>query len=420
MNNNRLIRILLSLGLLAGITLVVIYRDRFDGAALEAWLHEAGPLAPLLFMAIYALGAVLFLPGSVITLAGGALFGPALGTLYNLTGATLGATLAFLIARYLASERVAQKAGGRVQQLITGVESEGWRFVAFVRLVPLFPFNLLNYALGLTRLRLLPYIIATWIFMLPGAIAYTYLGYAGREAIAGGAGMIRKGLLALALLATVAFLPRLIGSLRRGPGLEVRDLKERLATGEDICLLDVRGPDEFSGEQGHISGARNIPLDKLQQHMSELGDYMERPLAILCKTDKRSRKAALLLAEAGFADVHVVRGGMTQWLEAGLPVVQQAATQPGSTPGTPTREDITMTDINIADIVVHLHPESQRDDRERIENDLRARDGVVSVHFSEADHPHALVVAYNPAVVSSETLLAEIRKCDKHAVMAGF
>jgi uncharacterized membrane protein YdjX (TVP38/TMEM64 family) len=145
-NNNRLIRILLILGLAAGVALAVIYRDRFDGAALEAWVQSAGIAAPLVFMLIYALAAVLFLPGSVLTLAGGALFGPVLGTFYNLTGATLGATLAFLIARYLASDWVARKAGGRVKQLINGVENEGWRFVAFVRLVPLFPFNLLNYA----------------------------------------------------------------------------------------------------------------------------------------------------------------------------------------------------------------------------------------------------------------------------------
>ena len=217
LNNNRLMRIVLFLGLLVAVTLAIVYRDQFDAAALEAWVRDAGPVAPLLFMLIYAVAAVLFLPGSFLTLAGGALFGPVLGTIYNLTGATLGATLAFLIARYLASDWVADKTGGRVKQLINGVEGEGWRFVAFVRLVPLFPFNLLNYALGLTRLRLLHYILATYVFMLPGAIAYTYLGYAGREAVAGGEGMIQKGLLALALLAVVAFLPRLIANLRRGP-----------------------------------------------------------------------------------------------------------------------------------------------------------------------------------------------------------
>ncbi|MEN8205177.1 MAG: VTT domain-containing protein [Pseudomonadota bacterium] len=321
MNNNRLMRIVLFLGLLAAVTLAIIYRDQFDAAALEAWVRDAGPVAPLLFMLIYALSAVLFLPGSVLTLAGGALFGPVLGTLYNLTGATLGATLAFLIARYLASDWVAEKTGGRVKQLINGVEGEGWRFVAFVRLVPLFPFNLLNYALGLTRLHLLHYIIATYLFMLPGAIAYTYLGYAGREAVAGGEGMIQKGLLALALLAVVAFLPRLIGNLRRGPMMDTDDFKRRLDTDKDLLVLDVRTAEDFVGEQGHIRAAVNIPVEDLLQRMDEIGNYLEQPVAIVCRTDKKSAKAALLLTEEGFANVHIVRGGMTKWIEAGLPVL---------------------------------------------------------------------------------------------------
>jgi uncharacterized membrane protein YdjX (TVP38/TMEM64 family) len=322
MNNNRLIRVLLLLGLLAGVVLAIIYRDQFDGAALEAWVRDAGPLAPLLFMLVYAVAAVLFLPGSVLTLAGGALFGPVLGTFYNLTGATLGATLAFLIARYLASDWVAEKTGGRVKQLINGVEGEGWRFVAFVRLVPLFPFNLLNYALGLTRLRLLHYIIATYLFMLPGAVAYTYLGYAGREAVAGGEGMIQKGLLALALLAVVAFLPRLIGKLRRGPMIDIPEFRQRLDAEKNLLVLDVRTADDFVGEQGHIEEAVNIPVEDLQQRMEEIGNFLERPVAIVCRTDKKSAKAALLLTEEGFADVHIVRGGMTKWLDAGLPVVR--------------------------------------------------------------------------------------------------
>jgi len=320
MNNNRLMRIILFLGLLAAVTLAIVYRDQFDAAALEAWVRDAGPVAPLLFMLIYAVAAVLFLPGSVLTLAGGALFGPVLGTIYNLTGATLGATLAFLIARYLASDWVAEKTGGRVKQLINGVEGEGWRFVAFVRLVPLFPFNLLNYALGLTRLRLLHYILATYVFMLPGAIAYTYLGYAGREAVAGGEGMIQKGMLALALLAVVAFLPRLIGNLRRGPMLDIAKFRQRLDTEKNLLVLDVRTAEDFIGEQGHIEAAVNIPVEDLQQRMDEIGNYLEQPVAIICRTDKKSVKAALLLTEEGFADVHIVRGGMTKWIEAGLPV----------------------------------------------------------------------------------------------------
>ncbi len=211
---SRWLRWLLFILLAAGITAAFIYRDQINVAALQHRIEQAGAAGPLLFMAVYAFTSVLFLPGSVLTLAGGALFGPLWGTFYNLTGATIGAALAFLLARYLASAWVEQKTAGRLKPLKEGVEKEGWRFVAFVRLVPLFPFNLLNYALGLTRIKFLHYLIATYICMLPGAIAYTYLGYAGREAVSGNEGLIQKGLLALGLLALVAFLPRFINRLR--------------------------------------------------------------------------------------------------------------------------------------------------------------------------------------------------------------
>jgi uncharacterized membrane protein YdjX (TVP38/TMEM64 family)/rhodanese-related sulfurtransferase len=318
--NSKLVRVGVLLVLVAGIALAVLYRDKFDVAALEGWIEDAGIWAPLLFMAVYAIAAALFLPGSVLTLAGGALFGPVLGTFYNLTGATIGATLAFLIARYLASDWVANKAGGRLKQLINGVEGEGWRFVAFTRLVPLFPFNLLNYALGLTRIRLSHYLLATYTCMLPGAIAYTYLGYAGREAVGGGEGLVQKALLALALLAVVAFLPRLIGKLRRGPMMDIPQLKQRLDAGEHMLVLDVRTAEDFAGEQGHIAAAINIPVEELAVRLAEISDYQERPVIIVCRTDRKSVQAAKILAENGFADVHVARLGMTAWNEQGYEV----------------------------------------------------------------------------------------------------
>ncbi len=191
-----------------------MHRHEFDARALSDAVQRAGPWGALAFMAIYAAATVALLPGTVLTLAGGALFGPVAGTFYNLTGATLGATGAFLVARYLAADWVRARLGERTAQLVAGVEHEDWRFVAFVRLVPLIPFNLLNYALGLTRVRLSRYVIASYLAMLPGTLAYTYLGYAGRAALAGNAGMIKKGLLALALLACAALLPRLIRRAR--------------------------------------------------------------------------------------------------------------------------------------------------------------------------------------------------------------
>jgi uncharacterized membrane protein YdjX (TVP38/TMEM64 family)/rhodanese-related sulfurtransferase len=320
--------------LLAGtLALAIACRDRIDATALEVWLNGAGAAGPLIFVGLYAAATVLFLPGSVLTLAGGALFGPLWGTLFSLSGATLGAGLAFLIARYLAQDWVQARVRGRLARLLRGVEAEGWRFVAFTRLVPLFPFNLLNYALGLTRVPFLSYLLATLVFMLPGAAAYTYLGFAGREAVADGEGLVQKGLTALALLAAVAFLPRLVARLRRGPMLPVEALKRRLDAGEDLLVLDVRTAADFIGEQGHIPGATNIPLEDLPGRIEALEADLERPIALVCRTDRRSAKAAARLARRGFAQVHVVQGGMTAWLAHGWPV-QDAHPEPetGVTP----------------------------------------------------------------------------------------
>jgi len=318
--NKKIIRIVLLLTVIAGIGLAISNRQYFDINALEQWINQAGMAGPVLFIAIYALATVFFLPGSVLTLTGGALFGPFWGTLINLLGATIGATLAFLIARYLASDWVEQKTGGRLKQLKNGVEGEGWRFVAFVRLVPLFPFSLLNYALGLTRIKMTDYVIASFICMAPAGFAYTYLGYAGREAIAGGEGMIQKILLATALLAIIAFIPRLIGKLRQKPMLDIGQLKQYLDDKKNILLLDVRKSDEFIGEQGHVEGATNIPLEDLPSKIAELGDYEEKTIVTICRTDRRSAQAAQLLARQGFADVHVVKGGMTNWNKCGYAV----------------------------------------------------------------------------------------------------
>jgi len=316
----RILKLAAGLLLLLAIGWMLLNRGQWDPSKVQAFIDGLGWAGPIVFILVYALGTVLFFPGSVLTLAGGALFGPFWGTLINLAGATLGAVLSFLAARYLASDWVEQRVGGRLAQLKQGVEQEGWRFVAFVRLVPLFPFNLLNYALGLTRIPLATYAWASFVFMFPGALAYTWLGYAGREAVAGGEGMVQKILVALALIGVVAFLPRLVARLRQGPMLTVDALRQRLDAGEDLLVLDVREPDEFTGELGHIPGARNLPLGELSKQLDALQAWLERPVALVCRTDRRSAKAARLLAREGFADLHVVQGGMTAWNDANLPV----------------------------------------------------------------------------------------------------
>lgn len=317
----KLLRVSILLLLVAGIAAAIIYREHFDAAELEGWVKDSGSAGPIVFMLIYVIGTVFFLPGAVLTLAGGALFGPIYGAFYNLTAATIGAMISFIAARYLAHDWVEKKAGGRMKQLKQGVEGEGWKFVAFVRLVPLFPFNVLNYALGLTKIKFSHYSIATYVFMLPGAVAYTYLGYVGREAVAGGDALIQKVMMALALLAIVGFLPSLIARLRRGPMMDIEILKQKLDTGEDALLLDVRSEEDYVGEQGHVKGSLLVPLEELNKRLPEIESFQEKTVMIICRTDSRSAKAAQILVKHGFADVHVIKQGMTEWNKKGYPVV---------------------------------------------------------------------------------------------------
>jgi uncharacterized membrane protein YdjX (TVP38/TMEM64 family) len=263
-------RLALVAALVVAIAWFAFHREFLEVARLEGELQGFGRWAPLLFVGLYALSTILFVPGSVLTVVGGALFGPLWGTLWNLTGATLGATFAFLTARYIAADLVSRTARERLARVIRGVEEEGWRFVAFVRLMPLFPFNLVNYAFGLTRIRLAEYVLTSFVCMAPGAIAYTYIGYAGREAATGSTSTIRNALIALGLLAAVVFLPRLIRRLRNQLFIEPATLKQRLEHGEKAALIDVRTAEEFGGPLGHIAGSINIPIAKISSRLSEL------------------------------------------------------------------------------------------------------------------------------------------------------
>ena len=318
--NTLLPRILLAAGIAGLILWALFNRSQFNPASLDAWLASFGVLGPLVYVILYAIGTVAFVPGSLFALAGGVLFGPVWGSALNLAGATLGASLAFLTARYLAGDWASRKAGGSLKKLVSGVEAEGWRFVAFVHLVPLFPFNLTNYAFGLTRIGLLPYVITSLICMAPGAIAFTWIGYAGREAIAGNGSAIKYGLMALGVLAAIAFLPRLINRLKTAETgwIEADDLDRQIKSGKDLTVIDVRGGDEFIGPLGHIPNSLNIPLGELPQRLTEMNARIDQSFILVCKTDKRSAQAAKVLREARFLDIHVLRGGMEQWSRDGF------------------------------------------------------------------------------------------------------
>jgi len=191
----------------------------FDGVisadALVARVASLGVWAPVGFVLLYGVATIVMVPGSIFDLAGGALFGPYLGSALNLTGGSLGAALAFLVGRYLARDWVEARAGRRTRGIMRSVDTDGWQFVAFVRLVPIFPYNVMNYLLGLTRIPFHHYVLATIVFMAPSTVVYTYIGVAGREAIAGDTNNLRYALLALGLLAVMLMLPRFYKRWRR-------------------------------------------------------------------------------------------------------------------------------------------------------------------------------------------------------------
>jgi uncharacterized membrane protein YdjX (TVP38/TMEM64 family) len=145
---------------------------------LRDWIDGFGVVAPLVFIAIYAVSTVAFLPGTPLSLLAGLIFGPVFGTLWAVIGATIGATLAFLVGRYAARGLVEgwTAKDERVRKLDEGVERQGWRMLLITRLVPVFPFNLQNYAYGITKIGLGTYVLLTAVCIVPGAAVYTFAG----------------------------------------------------------------------------------------------------------------------------------------------------------------------------------------------------------------------------------------------------
>jgi len=149
-----------------------------------AWVGGLGPWGVVLFIALYVVATVLFIPGSVLTLGAGAVFGVLWGSVYVSIAATSGATCAFLVGRYLARDAIARKIEGseRFAAIDRAVANDGWKIVGLTRLSPVFPFTLLNYAFGLTRVKLSHYVLASWIGMMPGTVMYVYLGSLAKAA----------------------------------------------------------------------------------------------------------------------------------------------------------------------------------------------------------------------------------------------
>ena len=179
-------------------------------ARLKQWIEGYGALAPAVFITGYILATVFFVPGLPITVLGGVAFGSLWGTLYVWIGATIGLGLAFLVARYAVRSTVERwvQASPRIARMDGQVAGHGWRIVMLTRLVPIFPFNLQNYAYGITRIGFWPYLITSSICMLPGTAAFTFAG----GALSDGRGDVKRTLAYLAiagvLLVLISLIPR--------------------------------------------------------------------------------------------------------------------------------------------------------------------------------------------------------------------
>ncbi|HHT9124334.1 MAG TPA: TVP38/TMEM64 family protein [Candidatus Brocadiia bacterium] len=178
--------------------------------------HWWGPVG---FILIYGIGCVVALPGSLLTLCGGAIFGVAWGTLYNILAANLGATLAFLTARYLGRDFVARFMKGRIESFDEKVAEHGFRFIFTLRLIPIVPFNGLNLGSGLSRIKYRDYLLGSAIGMLPATFIYTYFADALLGGVTGsGKKAFTNLIIASFLLILISFIPTIYKRLKKSKG----------------------------------------------------------------------------------------------------------------------------------------------------------------------------------------------------------
>ncbi|VWX35366.1 TVP38/TMEM64 family protein [Exiguobacterium oxidotolerans] len=142
---------------------------------IKEWILSFGMWAPILYIVLYTVRPLIFFPASVLSITGGLAFGAMMGTVYTVIGATLGAVVAFLVAKKL-GKGVIKNSAGKVDQIQQQLEKNGFIYVLIFRLLPIFNFDLISYAAGLSKVRLLPFFLATLIGIIPGTFAYNFLG----------------------------------------------------------------------------------------------------------------------------------------------------------------------------------------------------------------------------------------------------
>jgi uncharacterized membrane protein YdjX (TVP38/TMEM64 family) len=194
----------------------------------QGWVTGLGPLGWVLYALVYAVCCVLFVPGSILTLGAGALYGLWTGTAIVLAGATLGATLSFLLAKSVLRKKIERMTAGNAKfaALDRAIAKEGAKIVFLIRLSPVFPFTYINYAFGLTGVGTAPYVLASFVGMIPGTFAYVYLGAAAVTAASGQMDATKKALQiggAVVALAVTIFVARVATKAIRTAGVVAKN-----------------------------------------------------------------------------------------------------------------------------------------------------------------------------------------------------
>ena len=214
-----ILKILITVAVVATVYLVLRAYGVTDDIRLEnvpkikTWVEGFGRIAPFVYIGLYLVSTVFFLPGAPVTILAGFVFGPLWGIFYASVASIISVSVAFLIARYVARDLVEGwvRDNAQFRKIDEQVEEQGWRIVMFTRVVPIFPFNLQNYAYGLTSIRFPTYVLVSAIFMLPGTAVFVQLG----GAFVRGEGNIWKTLLYLGIAGVLLLFLSLIPKLLR-------------------------------------------------------------------------------------------------------------------------------------------------------------------------------------------------------------
>ncbi len=204
------------------ITSCLVFKKYWDINLLHYHIKAFGLWAPIVFLLLYMLSTVSLLPAACMSFIGGYIFGFYHGLVLNIIGSALGVSMAFFIGRYLTTDLIKGYLGNKSNAFIANVEKFGWRLIAIFRLTPLVPFDILNFAFGITNIKISQYLCFSTFFMLPGLITYTYLGNLGLELFIGEPRLVAlKSLLGLFIgVVLLLVLPKILASIRQKLALE--------------------------------------------------------------------------------------------------------------------------------------------------------------------------------------------------------